>query len=80
MIPLMIALLFSLNALIGTTLAWVDREAEKVVTPCLHEVCINLPKGVETWGRAVTPHIDQNSKEFITGWCNQMLGTNQECI
>ena len=69
MIPLLLGLAFSVSAFIGT----INTIAAETYFVCPEPVLCGK------FGQAITPHIDQDSKEFLTGWCNQQRGTEQAC-
>jgi len=78
MIPLVIVLLFSINAFIGTGVGIINAKADTIIAVCPPEI-----EGREC-GKVIKEKYyadyEKNSPEYWNTYCNQMLGTKFECI
>jgi len=77
MVPLILALIFAINAGIGTTLAWVNSEADGIIAICPPDtkgrVCGHIIQPINPYD------FEHGTKEYWNAWCNAVLGTKKEC-
>jgi len=72
-IPILLLAIFMANSAISTARTVINHVADTTYFVCPEPILCGRD------GQAVMPHLDQDTKEWLTGYCNQQLKTNDPC-